>query len=41
MSVNSSLWLVSGVPGSCGCGGVEVSRSGLLLLVSDEGGGYC
>ena len=41
MPVDGSLWPVSGVLGSCGCGGEDVSRSGLLFVVSDEGGGCC
>ena len=41
MSVDSSLWPMLGVLGSGGFGRVEVLKSGLLLLVSDEGGGCC
>ena len=41
MLVGKSLGPVSGVLGSCGCGGEDVSRSGLLLLLSGEGGGCC
>ena len=41
MLVGSSLWPVSGVLGSCGCGREGVSRSGPLLLLSGEGGDCC
>ena len=41
MSIGSSLGPVAGVLGSCGCGGEGVSRSGPLLLFSNEGGGCC
>ena len=39
--MDSTLWPVPGVLGSCGGGGEEVLRSGLLLHASDKGSGCC